>query len=180
MKIIKKILLGIVAIIALLLIIAIFLKKEYTVERSITINKPKQEVFDYIKLLKNQDNFSVWAKKDPNMKKEYTGTEGTVGFVSAWDSDNKDVGKGEQEITKIEEGNRVDYALRFLKPMEGNATAYLSTEAAAETQTNVKWGIQGRMAYPMNIMQLFMNMDKMLGADLEQGLANLKEILEKQ
>lgn len=180
MKIIKKILLGIVAIIALLLIIAIFLKKEYTVERSITINKPKQEVFDYIKLLKNQDNFSVWAKIDPNMKKEYTGTDGTVGFVSAWDSDNKDAGKGEQEITKIDEGNRIDYALRFLKPMEGNATAYLSTEAAAEAQTNVKWGVQGRMAYPMNIMQLFMSMDKMLGADLEKGLANLKEIMEKQ
>src|SRR5690348_10023775 len=99
MKIVKKILLGIVAIIVLLLIIAIFLKKEYTVERSITINKPKQQIFDYVKLLKNQDNFSAWAKLDPNMKKEYHGTDGTVGFVSAWDSDKKDVGKGEQEIT---------------------------------------------------------------------------------
>lgn len=179
MKIIKKILLGIVVLIALILIIGIFTKKEYTVERSIVINKPKQEVFDYIKSLKNQNEFSVWARMDPNMKKEYHGTDGTVGFVSSWDSESKDVGKGEQEITKIDDGNRIDFALRFIKPMEGNATAYMTTEQAAENQTTVKWAFEGKMGYPMNTMLLFMNMDKMLGPDLEQGLVNLKEIMDK-
>lgn len=179
MKIIKKILLGIVILIALILIIGIFTKKEYTVERSIVINKPKQEVFDYIKSLKNQNEFSVWARMDPNMKKEYHGTDGTVGFISSWDSDQKDVGKGEQEITKIDEGNRIDFALRFIKPMEGNATAYMTTEPVAENQTTVKWVFEGKMGYPMNAMLLFMNMDKMLGPDLEQGLVNLKGILDK-
>jgi len=179
MKIVKKILLGIVILIALLLIIGIFTKKEYTVERSIVINKPKQEVFDYIKSLKNQNNFSVWARMDPGMKKEYHGTDGTVGFVSTWDSEKKDVGKGEQEITKIDEGNRIDFALRFIKPMEGNATAYMTTETAGENQTTTKWAFEGKMGYPMNTLLLFMNMDKMLGPDLEQGLANLKEIMDK-
>jgi hypothetical protein len=180
MKIIKKILIGIVILIALILIIGIFVKKEYTVEREITINKPKQEIFDYIKLLKNQNDFSKWALMDPNMKKDYKGTDGTVGFISAWDSDNKHVGKGEQEITKIDEGNRIDYALRFLKPMHGEATSYMITDAAAENQTIVKWGFHGNMSYPMNTMLLFMNMDKMLGPDLETGLTNLKAIQEKK
>jgi hypothetical protein len=180
MKIVKIILLAIVGIIALLLIAAIFIKKDYAVEREVVIEKPKQEVFDYIKPLKNQDSFSVWAMRDPAMKKEYRGTDGTVGFVSAWDSEKDDVGKGEQEILKIAEGERIDYELRFIKPFEAKDKAYMVTEGVTENQTKVKWGFNGNMKYPMNLMLLFMDMDKMLGKDLDQGLQNLKAILEKK
>ncbi len=179
MKIVKKILLAIVGIVALLLIVALFVKKEYSVEREITINKPKQEVFDYVKLLKNQNNFSVWAQRDPNMKKDYKGNDGTVGFVSAWDSEDKHVGKGEQEIKNMKDGERLDFELRFMKPFEATDNAYMTTESAGENQTKVKWGFNGKMPYPMNLMLLFMNMDKMLGKDLEDGLTNLKTVLEK-
>lgn len=177
MKILKRILIGIVGLIALALIIALFVKKEYAVEREVIINKPKQEVFDYVKMLKNQDNFSVWAMRDPNMKKEYKGTDGTVGFVSAWDG-NDQVGKGEQEIKKISEGERLDFELRFIKPFEATDDAYMTTEAVAENQTKVKWGFNGKMPYPMNLMLLFMDMDEMLGKDLADGLNNLKKVLE--
>jgi hypothetical protein len=180
MKIVKIILGAIAGIIVLLLIIALFVKNEYAVEREVVINKPKQEVFDYIKALKNQDNFSVWAMRDPDMKKEYRGTDGTVGFVSAWDSQKDDVGKGEQEILSIKEGERIDYELRFIKPFEAKDKAYMVTQAVSENQTKVKWGFNGRMKFPMNLMLLFMDMDKMLGKDLEQGLQNLKIILEKK
>src|SRR5690554_6331855 len=104
MKKINKILLVAVVIIAFPLVLALFVENEYAVEREITINRPKQEVFAYIKYLKNQDNFSKWAKMDPAMKKTYKGTDGTVGFVSAWESEQDDVGKGEQEIKIITEG----------------------------------------------------------------------------
>ena len=67
-------------LIALLLIVALFSKKEYTLEREITINKPKQEVFDYVKLLKNQDHYSKWVMMDPNMKKDFKGTDGNSWF----------------------------------------------------------------------------------------------------
>jgi hypothetical protein len=179
MKIMRRILLGIVGIIALLLVIALVLKKDYAVVREITINKPKAEVFNYIKYLKNQDDYSVWAKMDPNMKKEYRGTDGTVGFVSAWDSKEDNVGKGEQEIKQINEGDRIDMELRFIEPFEANDNAYMTTESISENETKVKWGFNGRMDYPMNLMLLFMNMDEMLGKDLETGLQNLKANLEK-
>jgi hypothetical protein len=180
MKILKKILLVLLIIIVLFLITGIFVKKECTIERSITINKPKQEVFDYIKLLKNQDNFSVWMKMDPDMKKEYTGTDGTIGFTAAWDSERDDVGKGSQTITKIDEGNRIDFALHFIKPREGEATCYMSTEQAGDNQTLVKWVFQSKAPYPFNVMLLIMPMDKYVGEPLEKGLVNLKEILEKK
>ncbi|MDQ3683867.1 MAG: SRPBCC family protein, partial [Bacteroidota bacterium] len=107
MNILTKILIIIGILIAIPLIIALFVKKEYTVERDITINKPKQEVFNYVKYLKNQDNYSKWVRTDPAMKKDFRGTDGTVGFVYAWDG-NKKAGKGEQEIKNIMEGERVD------------------------------------------------------------------------
>ena len=180
MKTLKKILIVLVIIIAIPLIIALFVKKDYAVEREVTIDKPKQEVFEYVKFVKNQDNYSVWANKDPNMKKEYKGTDGTVGFISAWDSENKEVGKGEQEIINIAEGERVDMKLRFKKPFEAQDDAYLITDAVGENQTKVKWGFKGAFPYPMNLMGLFMDMDKTVGKDLETGLVNLKSILEKK
>jgi uncharacterized protein YndB with AHSA1/START domain len=180
MKLLKIVLIGIAAIIALALIVAAFTKKDYAVVREITINKPKQEVFDYVKFLKNQDNYSKWAMMDPNMKKTYTGTDGTVGFVSAWDSQEKNVGAGEQEIKGITNGERIDFELRFKRPFEATDYAYMTTEDAGNNQTKVKWGFNGKMKYPMNLMLLCMDMDKMLGKDLDTGLSNLKSILEKQ
>src|ERR1700757_4744620 len=97
MKILKRILIVIAVLIAIPLIVALFTKKDYAIEREVVINKPKQDVFNYIKMLKNQPNYSKWAMDDPNAKMTFTGTDGTVGFISAWES-NK-VGKGEQQIT---------------------------------------------------------------------------------
>lgn len=174
----KKILIIVLVIIAIPLVVALFLPKDYSVEREIIINKPKQEVFEYVKYLKNQDNYSKWASMDPNMKKTYRGADGTVGFVSAWESEKDDVGSGEQEIIKIEEGERIDFELRFIEPFESTSPAFMTTESVAENQTKVKWGFSGHMNYPMNIMMLFMDFEKMIGDDLESGLSNLKSEME--
>ncbi len=179
MKIVKRVLIGLAIVIAIPLVVALLVKQKYDVERQITIDKPNQEVFDYIKHLKNQDYYSKWANMDPNMRKIFTGVDATVGFVSAWDSDDKDVGKGEQEILKITEGERVDFELRFLEPFESTEKAYMTTESVSGNETLVKWGFNGKMKYPMNLMFLFMDFDKMLGDDLQTGLDNLKVILEK-
>ena len=179
MKILKGLLLLIVGIVILALVVALFVKKDYAVEREVTINKPVAVVFDYIKHIKNQDQYSVWNRLDPASKKTYSGTDGTVGFIYGWESTNKNVGKGEQEITKITEGDRVDMKLRFKEPFEAEDEAYMTTQAIGENETKVKWGFKGRMAYPMNIMLLFMNMEGMLGKDLQGGLDTLKTTLEK-
>jgi hypothetical protein len=179
MKILKVIAAVIVGLIAVVLIIAAIAPREYGVAREVTIAKPSAEVFNYAKLLRNQDKFSVWANKDPNMVKEYRGIDGTVGFVSAWDSKMDDVGKGEQEIKQITDGKRIDYELHFIKPFESRDQAYMTFEPVSANETRVQWGFKGKMPYPMNLMLLFMNMDKMLGKDFSAGLANLKSTLEK-
>ncbi len=101
------------------------------------------------------------------MKKDFRGTDGTVGFVYSWDS-NKDGGKGEQEIKNIKEGERVDVEVRFQKPFHAIATAPVITESMSANQTKVKWAMNGNTKYPLNFMNLFM--DNMLGKDLEASL----------
>lgn len=167
-------------ILIIILIAALFIKKEYVVERNIMVFKPKQEIFNYVRYLKNQSDFSVWAKIDPEMQMQFKGTDGKVGFVSAWDSPVREAGKGEQEIVKLDEGNRIDYEIRFLKPMKSTDNAYFVFKALQDSTTMLTWGFAGRINYPMNAMLLFMNMENMVGNDLEQSLYNLKEILEAQ
>lgn len=178
MKILKRILLAIVVLIAFVLIAAIILPKDYAVQREVTINKPVGEVFSYVVLLKNQDNFSVWAQMDPKMKKSFTGTDGNVGFVSAWESTNQDVGKGEQEIVGIIDNKRIEYKLRFFEPFETEDDAFMQLSERAVSETLVTWGFSGKMPIPMNLMLLFIDMENQLGPDLQNGLNNLKAELE--
>ena len=179
MKILKRILLFIVTIVIIALVAALFVNKDMKAEREIVINKPKQQVFDYIKYVKNQDNYSKWNKMDPAMKKSYTGTDGTVGFSYAWDSEKSDVGKGSQTITAIKEGERMDCDLHFLKPFDSKAKIYMATTAINDSTTRVTWAFDSKMQYPFNLMKLFMNMEKAIGDDFSTGLSNLKTVLEK-
>jgi Polyketide cyclase / dehydrase and lipid transport len=169
----------ILIIIAIPFILALFVQSEYFIERQIIINKPVMEVFNYIKFLKNAGNYNKWVMTDPNMKKEYKGTDGTVGFIYSWDSNNKQVGKGEQEIINIRNGERIDYEIRFVKPFEGKSNASLTTETTTGNFTKVTWVFKGIRNYPMKIMHMLFNLKKVLGKDLAASLANLKTVLEK-
>lgn len=179
MNIFVTILLILGAIILLLLLIALFTNKTYSLKREVKIDKPLQEVFNFLRYLRNQEHFSKWVMMDPNMKKEFRGTDGSVGFVYAWDG-NKQAGKGEQELKGIMEGKRIDVEVRFIKPFEGIATTPFTTKSISENETLVTWGMTSTLKYPMNIMLLFMNMDKLLGKDLETSLLTLKKVLEKK
>ncbi len=164
-------------LLAIILILAIIAPKSYDVNRSIVISKPRSEVFDYLRYLRKMDEWSPWAKKDPNMEQKFTGTDGEVGAISYWNG-NKEVGEGEQEIKAIDPGKRIDGELRFMKPWKSQSDCYLITEDASGNGTKVTWGFKGKNKFPMSIMMLFMNMDKAVGKDFEEGLSNLKTKLE--
>ncbi len=165
------------AIIALVIVLALIAPKSYEVSRSIEINKPAKELFEYLRFLKNHDAWSPWFERDPNMKKTMTGTDGEIGCVSAWESDHKQVGHGEQEITGLEDSKEISMELRFLKPFKSTSDAYLRLDEG-NNNTTVTWGFSGNNKFPVSIMMLFMNMDKAVGGDFEAGLAKLKSVIE--
>lgn len=175
MKLLKNILIVIVVLIAIPLIVAFFIPTEMQTQEDIVIDQPKAQVFDYIKYLKNQSEYSVWDQIDPEMVQTFEGTDGTVGFTVHWESDHEDVGNGSQKITSIEEGVRVDSELYF-EGFEDPMYASMTTEEVDDDQTKVTWTMKGTMPYPLNLMSLFYDP----GEDMEDGLEQLKEVLEAQ
>lgn len=161
----------------LILLLVLLAPTSFLIQKEIIVNKPKEEVFAYLKSLKNQDTWSPWNMQDPNMKKGFRGVDGTVGAVNSWESENKNVGKGEQEITKITEGERIDFELRFELPMKATNYAFLITKSAGPGATSVTWGFSGESKRPMNVMTLLMK--GVLTKAFTDGVANIKKNLEK-
>src|SRR4249919_615436 len=131
MNTVITILLVVAGIIALLLLIALFMKREHYVNREIIINAPRQKVFEYIKMLKNQDEFNKNAMAAPDRTREFKGTDGTVEYVYAWSGD-KNAGVGEKEIKNIIEGKRIETEIRFVKPMRAIANIIMETESLSD------------------------------------------------
>ncbi len=172
-----KILLILAGFITLLLIIALFMKKEHFVKCEIIINAPRQKVFDFLKHLKNQEQFNKWAPAGKeNRKEEFKGTDGTVGYIYSWSGD-KSAGQGEKEIKKIVEGKRIETEIRFVKPMAAIASIVMETESLSDSQTKVTWSNSGILKYPLNIMIPIA--EKNFSKDMKASLSILKEILEK-
>ena len=176
MNIIITILFIVAGIIALMLIIALLMKREHYVKREIIINAPRQKVFDYLKLLKNQDEFNKHAMAGPDRKREFKGTDGTVGYIYSWSGD-KNAGVGEKEIKSIIEGKKIEMEIRFVKPMTTSANIIMETESLSDEQTKINWSNAGILNFPVNIM--IPMMEKHVAKDMDISLSTLKNILEK-
>lgn len=177
MNIALIILIVVVGIITLLLIIALFMKKKHYVRREIIINAQKQKVFDFLKFLKNQEQFNKWATAGKeNRKEEFIGTDGTVGFIYAWSGD-KSAGQGEKEIMNIVEGEKIETEIRFVKPFRTSANIIMETKSLSDNQTKVSMSNAGTLQYPLNI--LIPIVEKNFPKDMDDSLCKLKVILEK-
>jgi uncharacterized protein YndB with AHSA1/START domain len=170
------ILYALLLMVAVFLLTALFIKNEYHIERIIIIDQPVERVFDYISYLNHQHNYNKWWMVDPNVKNEIKGDDGHKGCIISWDSSNKQLGKGEQEIKSLEVNHRIDFEIRFIKPFTNIAQVYMITEPITDDITRFKWGFVGKNKFPLTLMNPFM--DKLLGKDLEISSAKLKEILE--
>ncbi|MEI6753229.1 MAG: SRPBCC family protein [Paludibacter sp.] len=176
MKTLKIIGIGFAVLISLVLIIAIFVPKEFVYEKTIVINAPVDSVWSNTATLSAMDKWSPWNDHDPNMKKEMSGIDGTVGAKQSWDG--AIVGVGSQTITKIQKPTLFETSLDFMKPHESHGKGYVKLVANGNT-TKTTWGMSGSMPYPFNIMILFMNMEKSMGKDWDLGLSRLKKLSEK-
>jgi hypothetical protein len=176
MKLLKYLGLGLLALVLLVLVVALFVPKEFVYEKSIAINAPIDSVWINAGSLTAMDKWSPWNDHDPNMKKELTGVDGTVGAKQSWDG--KVVGIGSQTITNVQKPMLFETSLDFKTPRESHGKGYVKLLANGAT-TNATWGMTGSMPYPFNVMILFMNMEKTMGKDWDLGLSRLKKLSEK-
>ena len=150
---------------------------DFKFEREVTINRPHSEVFSYLKSLGNFQKWNPFFRKDPNTKIATRGQDTQIGFVTSWEG-NREVGIGEQEITRIIEGKQIDFELRFKKPYTATNQVYFTAEPLGHSQTRVRWGISGKSPFPMNLLGMIFNSEKIIGNEFDWGLNKLKSILE--
>lgn len=174
----KKILIGLVVVIGVILIIAALKPADYTVSREITINAPADKIFPYINDAKKMDSWNPWTEVDPNAKMTFSGPEAGVGAKASWDSKGQ-LGVGSATVIESVPNSVVKTQLEYTKPF-----AMLQIEEISLTpngsQTNVRWSVNGQSALMCRVACLFMNMDKMVGGTFEKGLNKLKTIVESQ
>lgn len=167
----------VLAVFGLPFLIALFTRKDFEIERSIVIEKSADSLFNYLKYSEHSREYSKWVMADPDLRIMRNGIDGETGFIFAWDSDNNQVGRGEQEIIELIPSQKIGYEIRFTKPFKSVAHTQFQLKPITENQTEVTWAFQSSMNYPMNFM-LLLKMDKMLANDLAISLENLKLIQE--
>jgi uncharacterized protein YndB with AHSA1/START domain len=163
--------------VAVVLILAATKPDTFTVRRAATIKAPPEKIFSAISDFHQWTSWSPWEHRDPAMKRAYSGADSGKGAVYAWDG-NKNVGSGRMEILEVSVPSKVVIKLDFLKPFEAHNTAEFTMLPQGDA-TSLTWVMHGPAPFMNKMMQVFMNLDHMIGRDFEAGLANIKTISEK-
>jgi len=175
MKIVKAIGIIVVLLAAILVVLVIIAPKSFEVHRSVTINAAENVVWKDISTFEAFDKWNPWSKMDTTQVVKDEGQDGTIGAVHSWNG--KKAGEGAMTVTKLEPNKSMEYDLHFIKPWEAHNTVDMQMKKA-DAGNKVTWSMKGPLSFPMNVFSLFMSMDKMIGKDFEQGLADLKKLCE--
>lgn len=170
---------AVILAVALVAVLALALTKPDTFEvaRSAAIEAPPDRIYPLIEDLHRWAAWSPYEVKDPAMTRTFTGSARGVGAIYAWDG-NSNVGAGRMEITDAASPTRIVLKLDFFRPFEGHNTGEFTLHPQGD-MTTVTWSMRGPAPLMSKIMQVFLNMDQMIGKDFAVGLANLKSIVEK-
>jgi carbon monoxide dehydrogenase subunit G len=173
----KKIAFVVIVLVAAVLALAATKPDTFRVERSVSIDAPPEKIFPLIDDLHNWTVWSPWEKKDPAMKRTYSGAARGKGAAYAWEG-NKDVGMGRMEIAESSPTSKVTINLDFVKPFEAHNVVDFTVEPKGGT-SSVTWAMHGPSPFFSKVLHVFLSMDRMVGKDFEAGLANLKAAAEK-
>jgi hypothetical protein len=146
----------------------------FTIERQISINAPAAQILPWISNLKNMNQWNPWAGQDPKSKISYEGPEEGPGAVYTWAGGK--MGEGRFTILDVK-ANEVNCRLEMIKPVKADNKVTYSLREGNGT-TVVVWSMGGPNGFIHKLMHTFMNMDKMVGGEFDQGLASMKEKVE--
>jgi uncharacterized protein YndB with AHSA1/START domain len=149
----------------------------FTVQRTASIKAPPEKIFPYINDFKQWPLWSPYEKIDPDMKRIYGPQTAGKGATYGWDG-NKNIGSGSMEILEAPAPRKVEIKLDFTRPFTAHNIAEFTLQPAGES-TTVTWAMRGPVPFFAKIIHVFMNMDKMVGGQFDEGLANLKATAEK-
>jgi hypothetical protein len=168
----KIILIALPLVIAVLGTIVALQSSEFRVVRSAILSAPAQALFALVNDFHRWEAWSPWEKLDPALKRSYDGAPAGVGAVYSWVGNNQ-VGEGRMTILESNPNDLIRIRLEFLKPFAATHTAEFTFKPEGD-RTRVTWNMFGEKNFLSKAIGLFMNMDKMIGDNFEQGLAQLE------
>ena len=175
-SILKKILLGFLAVLVVFLIVVACQPPDFAIARSAAMAAAPAAVFAQVNDFHKWEAWSPWAKLDPAMKTTYEGPSSGTGAIYSW-AGNDQVGEGRMTIVDSRPGELVRIKLEFLKPFPATNQADFAFKGEG-AQTSVTWTMTGRKNFLQKGFCMFMDMDKMVGGDFEKGLAQMKAVVE--
>jgi hypothetical protein len=170
---------AVAAVIVVFLIVVALQPSDFKVERSATMRAPAPAAFAQVNDFQNWQAWSPWEKVDPALKRQFEGPKAGAGAVYAWQG-NKDVGEGRMTIMESRPGELVRIKLEFFKPFAATNTAEFSFKPAGADTTAVTWSMAGQNNFLSKAICLFVDMDRMVGGMFDQGLTQMKAIVERR
>jgi uncharacterized protein YndB with AHSA1/START domain len=149
----------------------------FRIARSAVIDAPPERIYPLINDLHHWERWSPWSKLDPAQVVAYDGSPLGAGAVMSW-SGNSKVGAGKMKIAESSQNERIRIKIQFLKPMKAIHDIQFDLKPIDETRTEVVWTMSGKNEFMAKAVHAFMNMDRAVGGQFEQGLANLKTLVE--
>lgn len=178
MKVVKGLVMALLTIFIILLVVALFAPKDFSMKRSIVLEATPEQIYPLISDFQKFQYWSPWKEKDPKAIYAFTGNPGQAGHAFTWKG-NREVGTGTMRLDSVFANRKTVYALDFLEPFESHAAGEFILEPA-EKGTQVTWSFHTHFGFLESAFMVFFSMEKMLGADFEKGLANMKNSLSEQ
>ncbi|MGD9839951.1 MAG: SRPBCC family protein [Afipia sp.] len=164
-------------LIAVVVVLAAMRPDTFRVQRSIDINAPADKIFPLINDYRNWGSWSPYEHVDPDMQRTFSGPPSGKGSVYEWRG-NKNIGHGRMEILDTAPPSKVVIKLDFFSPFEAHNMAEFTMQPKGSA-TNVTWAMHGPVPFMAKIIHMFMNMDRMVGGQFQQGLVSMKAVAEK-
>ena len=171
-----KILIALAVVVVVFLAIVATRPSEYRVARTATISAPAPAVFAQVNDFHKWEAWNPWAKLDPAMKQTYEGAPAGTGAIYTW-TGNSQVGEGRMTLTESRPNELIRINLEFLKPFAATSTAEFTFRPDGQ-RTAVTWSMVGNLNFVAKVIHLFVGMDRMIGANFEKGLADMKSVAE--
>lgn len=149
----------------------------FRVSRSAVFPAAPSVIFPYVNDLHKWEAWSPWARLDPNADTTFEGPSAGPGAVMRW-AGNKNIGEGSMTLIESRANERVRFRLDFLKPFKGTNTSEFEFRPQGD-RTHVTWSMSGENNFLAKVISLFIDCEKMVGGQFDQGFANLKEVLER-
>ena len=176
MRFLKRLLIGLALLAAAFATVVAFQRDDYRLTRQTVIAAPAAAIFPHVNDLRQWDDWSPWAKLDPNARISFEGPPAGSGAMFHWSGNDK-VGAGTMTITESKPNERVRTRTDFMRPFEGTSDSEFIFSETGD-RTNVIWTMTGTHNFIGKAICLVMPMEKMVGPDFEKGLAQLKRLAE--